>query len=59
MPSSKPEMRFVIDEDFLKDIEDFRYKYRFASRAEAMKWLMRWALDQKAVPPPKRKDEDY
>lgn len=48
--SQKPFITFVIDEDLLKRVDDFRFKYRFQSRAAAMKWLIAFALDQKPKP---------
>lgn len=49
-PSEKPFLHFVIDEDLLKRVDDFRFKNRFESRAAAIKWLLGWALDQKPKP---------
>jgi len=43
----KPLLNFVIDPSLLKRIDDFRFKHRFASRAEAIRWPLAWALDQK------------
>ncbi len=51
MPSDKPLLIFVIELDLLKRLEDFRFKHRFRSRAAAIKWLLRWALEQKPLPP--------
>ena len=48
--SKKPLVNFVIDEDLLQAIDDFRFKWRFDSRAAAIKWLLRWALKQKPNP---------
>ena len=45
MPSKKPILNFVIDPDELKRIDDFRFRYWFNSRAEAVKWLISLALD--------------
>jgi hypothetical protein len=47
MGSEKPFLSFVIEPEFLKRIDDFRFKHRFESRAAAIKWLIGWALDQK------------
>jgi hypothetical protein len=47
MPSDKPLLNFVVDPEFLKRLDDFRFKNRFASRAAAIKWLLEWALAQK------------
>jgi hypothetical protein len=50
MASDKPFLHFVLDSDLLKRVDDFRFKYRFTSRAAAIKWLLEWALDQKPKP---------
>jgi hypothetical protein len=50
VPSDKPLLNFVIDPALLKRVDDFRFRQRFASRAEAIKWLLAWALDQKPTP---------
>lgn len=35
-------------EDLIKRVDDFRFKNRFNSRADAMRFLMEWALDKGA-----------
>jgi hypothetical protein len=57
MPRSlKPMITFVMEEDLLQRVEDFRYQHRYPSRAAAMKALMNWALEHyPAEPPPKKK----
>jgi hypothetical protein len=47
MPSTKPILNFVIDPSLLKRVDDWRFKNRFVTRAEAVKWLIEWALEQK------------
>lgn len=47
MPSIKPFLSFVIEPELLKKLDDFRFNNRFQSRTEAIKWLLRFALDQK------------
>jgi metal-responsive CopG/Arc/MetJ family transcriptional regulator len=39
-----------LDLPLLKRLDDFRFKYRFESRSEAARWLMKLALDQKPSP---------
>lgn len=39
-----------LDQALLKRLDDFRFKHRFESRAEAARWLMKHALDQKPAP---------
>ena len=50
MPSKKPLINFVVDEQLLKRLDDFRFRWRFPSRAGAIKWLLEWALNQKPKP---------
>lgn len=47
MPSDKPFLSFVIDEKLLKAVDDFRFQYRFSSRAEAIRELIRRGLRSK------------
>jgi hypothetical protein len=50
MGTDKPLLNFVIEPDLLKRVDDFRYKNRFPTRAAAIKWLLKAALDAKLVP---------
>lgn len=45
MTTKKPFLSFVIDEELLKRIDDYRYKNRFPTRAAAVKHLLKVALD--------------
>ena len=48
--AEKPQQQYVnvlFDEKLLKGVEDFRFKNRFSSRTEAIRWLLKWAIDQK------------
>lgn len=47
MPINKSLLNFIVDDNLLKRIEDFRFKNRFPTRAAAIKWLLDWALKQK------------
>ena len=47
-------LTFLIGEDLLQRIDDFRFAHRFPSRAAAIKWLIEWALAQNPTPPPER-----
>ena len=49
--SEKQMVHMQIDLPLLKRLDDFRFKYRFESRSEAARWLLKHALDQKPVPP--------
>ena len=48
MPSTKPLINLVMDPKLVERIDDFRFANRFPSRAAAIKWLLNWALDQRA-----------
>ena len=52
MGSEKPLLNFVIEQDLLNRIDDYRFTNRFATRAAAIKWLLAWALDQSPAPKP-------
>jgi hypothetical protein len=45
-PRTGPILNFVVDDDLIRRLDDFRYTRRFPSRAAAVKALLRWALDQ-------------
>ena len=46
-----PLLTLVINKKLLKEIDEFRFDNRFQSRAEAIRWLLEWALNQGATPP--------
>jgi metal-responsive CopG/Arc/MetJ family transcriptional regulator len=49
----KPDKQYVnvlFDEKLLSRVDDFRFKNRVASRTEAIRWLIKAALDQKLTP---------
>ncbi len=61
MTSKKPFLSFVIEEDLLERIDDYRFENRFESRAAAIKSLITIALEveensgqQQLIPQPKR-----
>src|ERR1700689_3509179 len=47
MPLNKTLLNFIVDNNLLKRIEDFRFKNRFPTRTATIKWLLDWALKQK------------
>jgi hypothetical protein len=55
MPSQKPLINLIIDEDLLERLEDWRFTRRMPSRAAAIKWLLRWAIARN--PDPKKPDD--
>lgn len=50
MPEEKQPVHILFEKPLLKRVDDFRFKYRFESRTDAIKWLLAWALDQKPAP---------
>ena len=44
MATDKPLINFVLEPELLKQIDDFRFKNRFATRAEAIRELIRLGL---------------
>jgi metal-responsive CopG/Arc/MetJ family transcriptional regulator len=47
-------MRYVnvlLEERLIDLVDDFRFKNRLPSRTEAIRWLIRAALDAKLAPP--------
>jgi len=44
-------LNFVVSEELLARIDDFRFQWRFQSRAAAIKWLLDWAIRQAPEPP--------
>ena len=43
----KQYVNVLFEEKLLSRVDDFRFKNRFASRTEAIRWLLDWALSQK------------
>jgi metal-responsive CopG/Arc/MetJ family transcriptional regulator len=43
----KQYVNLLFDDALMKRIDDFRFKNRFPSRTEAVRWLLSWALRQK------------
>jgi len=50
MASDKPFLSFLVEPELLKRLDDFRFKHRFPTRAQAIKWLLDYALKQKPTP---------
>jgi metal-responsive CopG/Arc/MetJ family transcriptional regulator len=51
--AEEPDKQFIniaFDDKLLTRIDDFRFKQRFASRTEAIRWLIKAALDAKLAP---------
>ena len=45
-------LHIQMDEALLSKLDDFRFKNRFESRSEAVRWLVSEALDKKLAPKP-------
>jgi len=50
MATIKPILNFPVDVALLKRLDDFRFSNRFESRADAIRWLLTFALDKKPRP---------
>ena len=46
MSSNKPKILLLIEEELLKRIDDFRFENRIDSRSEAMRQLIKEALER-------------
>jgi len=53
MPSRKPQILLVVEEELLKQIDDYRFDNRIGSRSEAVRQLIKSGL--KAKSPKKKK----
>ena len=53
MPSEKPQILIVVDEDLFKEIEDFRFDNRIQSRSEAVRLLIKEGLRSEQLNSPK------
>ncbi len=51
MPSEKQFLSFIVEDELLQRLDDFRFAHRFTSRAAAIKWLLLEALSQNPKPP--------
>jgi metal-responsive CopG/Arc/MetJ family transcriptional regulator len=48
-PEKEP-IHMLYEVALLKRVDDFRFRHRFPSRAEAIRWLVKTALDAKLAP---------
>ncbi len=48
--AKKQYVNVLFDEKLLSRVDDFRFRNRIASRTEAIRWLIKAALDQKLTP---------
>ena len=56
MPTEKPKAIFVLNEDLLKRLDDFRFNNRINSKSEAIRLLLDEALKKyESKPQPKKK----
>jgi metal-responsive CopG/Arc/MetJ family transcriptional regulator len=46
MPTQKPTITFVADEDLIKRIRDYRFEERIESKSEAIRLLLKDALQK-------------
>lgn len=50
MAEERRYVNVLFDETVLQKLDDFRFRHRFPSRTEAIRWLVGWALNEKPVP---------
>ena len=55
MPTTKPQFTIVVDEEALKEIEDYRFEKRFPNRSKAINDLIKKGLE--AVKQKEEKEE--
>jgi len=53
MPTEKPKVIFVADNDLLRRLDDFRFNNRISSRSKAIRQLLEKALQEYEKTPPK------
>ena len=46
MPTGKPRLTVIVDEELLKEIDDFRFENRYPSRSAATIDLIRRGIEQ-------------
>lgn len=46
MPTDKPRITVVVDDEMLQQIEDFRFENRYPSRSASMVELIRLGIEQ-------------
>lgn len=46
MPTEKPRYTVIVDEELLKEIDDFRFENRYASRSAATLDLIKLGMEQ-------------
>ncbi len=46
MPTEKPRYTVIVDEELLKEIDDFRFENRYPSRSAATLELIRLGIEQ-------------
>ncbi len=51
MEKERQPVHMLFEKPLLKRLDDFRFKNRFESRSDAIKWLLDWALSQKPARP--------
>lgn len=56
MPTQKPRYCITVDEETLKQIDNFRFQNRFASRSQATVELIRLGLISLKENPPQKKE---
>jgi len=50
MADEKYQVHLLLEKPLLKRVDDFRFKGRFESRTDTIRWLLKAALDAKLTP---------
>jgi len=51
MAEEKQPVHMLFEKSLLKRLDDFKFKHRFDSRTDVIRWLLEWALKQNPKPP--------
>ena len=51
MPTDKPRLMVVVDDEMLKKIDDLRFERRYASRSQLMNELLKLGIEEMEISP--------
>lgn len=57
MPTDKPRLMVVVDDEMLKKIDDIRFEKRYASRSQLMYELLKLGIQEMEQQADKKKEE--
>ena len=56
MDGDRKQVHVLLDEGLLRRLDDYRFAHRFASRTDAIRWLLDWSLAQNPKPDRSREE---